>query len=616
MAESAEPETSEEVQAAFDTGAAAMAAALDEARDDPSLRDEVAAFFQAQRRLIEAQAHHLHVQLRQLHLKTVSDLAKLALLLASLVALLAVVVAVGAAVRDAMNDHGLVIERFTVPPDLAARGLTGEALAEDLLGRVDAVRRQANANSITVSDDVRAGGADTLKVEIPQTGLSLDEVDRFLHDQLGHARRLSGEMIGDGKGGVVLALHLSRAVPIRVEGAADNLDPVLQQAAEQAFAAFDPVNYVLYLRSLGHDDEALAAARRNVEAARTPFDLANDLGLYAAMTGERRRSLVLARLAIDADPKVWAGWSEAADASDDLGHDGAAVQYREGLLKVRIQDQWRNHRPSMPYIFQNARIALKNARGDFQGYARELRTPLPNGFNDISSGALRGVEAMAGEHDCAAAARDLLLAQSVGTPSPAAVAIGGWRVARCQGDAPGALAAAQALVAADQAALAKATGEHASRIRLRLQTAHLPLLAKARAMAGDVAGGEALIATTPLDCYLCVRVRGQLAALARDWSAADRWFAAAVREAPSLPAAYAEWGEARLARGDLDGAIAKFSLAHDRGPRFADPLKAWGDALGLQGRWSEAVRRYDQALADAPAWRDLIRARAVAARGG
>ena len=100
------------------------------------------------------------------------------------------------------------------------------------------------------------------------------------------------------------------------------------------------------------------------------------------------------------------------------------------------------------------------------------------------------------------------------------------------------------------------------------------------------------------------------------WPAADRWFAEAVRQAPSLPAAYAEWGEARLARGDLDGAIAKFSLAHERGPRFADPLKGWGDALGRQGRWSEAVRRYDQALADAPAWRDLIRAHAVAARAG
>jgi tetratricopeptide (TPR) repeat protein len=614
MAETAEPEAPDEVQAAFDTGAAAMAAALDEARDDPSLRGEVSAFFQAQRRLIEAQAHHLHVQLRQLHLKTVSDIAKLGLLLASLVALLVLVAAVGAMVGDAMNDHGLVIERFTVPPELAARGLTGETLAEDLLGRIDAIRRQANANSITVSDDIRSGGADTLKVEIPQTGLSLGEVDRFLHAQLGHASRLNGEMVGDGKGGIALDLHLSRSEPIRVEGAADNLEPLLQQAAEQAFAAFDPVNYVLYERSLGRDDEGLAAARRNVETARTPFDLANALGLYAAMTGERRRSLALARLAIDADPKVWAGWWEAAGASRDLGHDGEAVAYLEGLLKVRPRDQWRNHRPSMPYIFQTARIAVDRARGDFGRFAEELQTALPIGPDDVSSRALAGVEAMAGEHDCAAAAHDLLLAQAVGIPSPAEVATGGWRVALCRDDSQEALAAAQALAAGDQDAAAHAPGDLASRAQLRLRTTHLPLLAKARALTGDVASAEAAIATTPLDCYLCVRVRGQVAAQARDWPAADRWFAEAARQAPSLPAAYAEWGEARLARGDLAGAIAKFALAHEKGPRYADPLKGWGDALARQGRWGEARERYDQALALAPAWQALIQARAAVAR--
>ncbi|MDB5483330.1 MAG: hypothetical protein JWO83_4383 [Caulobacteraceae bacterium] len=614
MAETAEPEASEEVQAAFDTGAAAMAAALDEAREDPSLRDEVAAFFQAQRRLIEAQAHHLHVQLRQLHLKTVSDVVKLALLLASLVALLALVAAVGTMVRDAMNDHGLVIERFTAPPDLAARGFTGEALAEDLLGRIDAVRRQANNNSITVSDDVRSGGADTLKVEIPQTGLSLDEVNHFLHAQLGHARRLTGEVASDGAGRVVLNLHLSRSDPIRIEGPSDNLEPLLQQAAERAFAAFDPVNYVLYLRSLGRDEDALAVARRNVETARTPFELAGALSLDANSTGDRRRALMLARLAIETDPKQWGGWGEAATASADLGHDEDALRYLAALLKVRIRDQLRNHRLSMPYIFRGARTRMDAAVGDFQQYARDLAVKVPNDTNDSTDRLRASAEALAGQHDCNAVGRALLLAQAVGTLSPATTDLAQSRLARCLNDAPAALAAAQALVAAHQQALAKASANETSRVEQRLQTADLPLLAKARAMAGDVAGGEALIATTPLDCYLCVRVRGQVAALARDWRAADRWFAEATRQAPSLPAAYAEWGEARLARGDLDGAIAKFALAHDRGPRFADPLKGWGDALARQGRWSEARQKYDEALALAPAWRDLIRARAAAGR--
>ena len=52
---------------------------------------------------------------------------------------------------------------------------------------------------------------------------------------------------------------------------------------------------------------------------------------------------------------------------------------------------------------------------------------------------------------------------------------------------------------------------------------------------GDTASAEALIAATPLDCYLCVRVRGQIAAIKHDWPSAERWFSEAVRQAPSLP---------------------------------------------------------------------------------
>ncbi len=49
----------------------------------------------------------------------------------------------------------------------------------------------------------------------------------------------------------------------------------------------------------------------------------------------------------------------------------------------------------------------------------------------------------------------------------------------------------------------------------------------------------------------------------------------AARQAPSLPFAEAEWGAALLAKGDADGAIAKETLANQKGPHFADPLEVW-----------------------------------------
>jgi tetratricopeptide (TPR) repeat protein len=133
------------------------------------------------------------------------------------------------------------------------------------------------------------------------------------------------------------------------------------------------------------------------------------------------------------------------------------------------------------------------------------------------------------------------------------------------------------------------------------------------ARTGDIAGAEVLIAATPLDCYLCIRTRGQIAAIKKNWPAADRWFGEAVRQAPSLPFAYTEWADAKAAKGDLEGAIALYRTAHQKSPDFPDALKGWGDALAKAGRWNDAPSLYDQALQVAPAWIDLKHARDVAA---
>jgi hypothetical protein len=79
MSEASEAEIVEEATAAADAGGAATAAALDEARADPALRPHLVAFFGAQRDFIVAQSQHLHVQLRQLRLRTVADGIRLVL---------------------------------------------------------------------------------------------------------------------------------------------------------------------------------------------------------------------------------------------------------------------------------------------------------------------------------------------------------------------------------------------------------------------------------------------------------------------------------------------------------------------------------------------------------
>ena len=67
-------------------------------------------------------------------------------------------------------------------------------------------------------------------------------------------------------------------------------------------------------------------------------------------------------------------------------------------------------------------------------------------------------------------------------------------------------------------------------------------------------------------------------------------------------------------RRDFGRATADISTASAKAPHFADPLKAWGDLLVREGRWKEALAKYDRALKYAPNWAELHRLRDAVAR--
>jgi tetratricopeptide (TPR) repeat protein len=137
---------------------------------------------------------------------------------------------------------------------------------------------------------------------------------------------------------------------------------------------------------------------------------------------------------------------------------------------------------------------------------------------------------------------------------------------------------------------------------LYAQTQAAPRLAVALAKTGDFSGALAAIANTPADCYDCVRARGNVETLRKNWSAAAAWFGRAVAQAPSIPFADADWGAMLMAKGDLDDAIAKFSRANQKGPHFADPLEMWGEALIAKNRSDLALAKFEEAEKHAPNW--------------
>ena len=127
-----------------DTGAEAVAGGVDPAAAALALngasREDAGAFLKDQRALIADQRHHLHEQLKQLKLGIFSQRISIALKgLTALVGLMAVI-ALGVVVWNASQADGLVVEAFSVPPSLAASGLSGDAVSQDITDRVNTIR--------------------------------------------------------------------------------------------------------------------------------------------------------------------------------------------------------------------------------------------------------------------------------------------------------------------------------------------------------------------------------------------------------------------------------------------------------------------------------------------
>jgi tetratricopeptide (TPR) repeat protein len=129
-----------------------------------------------------------------------------------------------------------------------------------------------------------------------------------------------------------------------------------------------------------------------------------------------------------------------------------------------------------------------------------------------------------------------------------------------------------------------------------------PRIAIALAQTGDFGAAHRAIDATPVDCYLCLRTRGRIDVAEKNYGGGVFWFTSAVRVAPSIPFADTDWGQMLLARGRPDEAIAQFTIAHQKGPHFADPLEGWGEALMAKNQSHLALAKFSEADKYAPNW--------------
>ena len=336
----------EEIEA-HDTGAEASGAAIDPAAMALALngasRPEADTFLKKQGALIDDQRHHLREQLKKLRLGIFSQRVSIALKGLTAVIGLAVAIGLGVVIWNAAHADGLVVEALAVPPRFIEAGVGGEVIADDLMSKIGAIRDIAVAASLDESKGVSRDRDEDIKVEIPDTGVSLGQAWQYLRLWLGHERRVTGNLRAAGDGTIVLSVALEGEQGFTLSGKEGDLGKLEQQAAEHVFDQVDPLNYSLYLLVNGRSAEALTATERAAQSLRAPPERADAYSLLAfetrLATGDLALTTSRIKLSIAIDPKGAAAHVEIIRDSIALGHDEEGLAEARAMPSFRAEDQ-------------------------------------------------------------------------------------------------------------------------------------------------------------------------------------------------------------------------------------------------------------------------------------
>jgi tetratricopeptide (TPR) repeat protein len=578
-------------------GIAADPAAIGLAMGSAS-RNKADRFLEEQTALAMDQRHHLHEQFKHLHLSVWEKRLGVLLRFATAFVGIAVAASITFLVWDAWHSNNLLIEPFTVPPDLAARGLTGQVVASRLLDRLVAMQAQTSSQraprTFVNSWDERG-----IKLEIPESGVSFSELDQFMRDKLGRDVHVTGDVVRTGTG-LLLTARAGVSGSDSVSGDETDLDALVQRLSESVYRLTQPYRFGVYLET--HDRLAEAIPILEYLGRSGPDEdrpwaftaLGNTVGDQKGVTA----ALAVQRRALALKPDFASAALNIARMENDQSLPEQTARDDERIAGTLTTGKQETIRADVIQALREERHAESIQQfGAFRDaaneYAHAIQHNIPGRFG-LSAELAR---AATGAHDLAAAR--LALAEPMEDSGLALGLAAVYKIwARMMIDQE----------AEDWTAILTEAGA-VKPLLLRypglptfISTTVAPVLAHAEAELGDFASAERRIASTPPDCYRCLIARACIAELRKQYDRADYWFARAVNDAPSIPIAYSDWGGALLKRGQSDGAIEKFKTANQKGPRFADPLEGWGEALMAKNQSHLALAKFAEAEKYAPNW--------------
>ncbi len=567
-------------------------------------RDTAEAYLKEHTRLARLQADELiredrirHWSLRFSHASTVMKVAfELSL---ALIFLIVAAVVVGT-IWSAHEASGLVIEAFQVPPDLAGRGLSGQVVASRLLDKVSHL--QDATDSLRAPSSYADNWGDDIKVQIPDTGVSIGEAVRYLKQALGRETHITGAIWRQGDGVAVVARAGADEGTV-FTGKDSELDALLQKAAEAVFERTQPYRAAVYYAQRNQQPQADAILHGLLVTA-PPHEKAWVIALLSNddyQHADFRAAIAKSSQAVAFDPDNALAPENRAEGERELGWDEAALADFRRTFALMTGDRSDLNPAKLDVAVRFAQAQILMRLGDFTTAERltaEVET-MPNYSGSAANSYFFDMWLKGALHDRSGVAR------------MAAAPLPGNNVDRhfrlyFQTQAQVLSGDPRAGIATYRALLVSPAGPNLKRF-MDVTDATMPRAFHALALAetGDFAGADAAVAGTPTDCDSCMVVRGEIATREKQWDRAALWLAAAEKHAPSLPFADEAWGRMLLARGDAAGAIAKFERAHGKGARYADALEGLGEALMAANRSDLALAKFAEADTLAPHWSRL-----------
>ncbi len=601
-------EKAEEAAAALGPHPFAAALAADISHRDPEVAAETAAFLRQQTKVLETQGRALEEALKSEHMpRAIGVWMKTGLQIFTV--LVFTVLGAGALLMlvDAVNSHSVIVEPFDAPTSRAAGGLSGKVVAEKFLDEL--TRLQAATRSAAAKRDLKNDWTNDIKVDVPETGISIGEIGRLLHQRFGHDVHIGGDLVQNTSGDLTLTVRGDGVLPKSFSGS--DLGKLTAEAAEYVYGESQPGLFVTYLVGMGRDDDSIAFAKSHLAQA-SLADQPTLLNTWANALVEKggphafAMAVPLYREAVRLQPDFWTGYANITNSLIALGDEEGGVEVGKRMIEAA------GGRPGKARedLYSNYDGEVFDLQADRAGDLADIAATGGTLTNGLGPEILLVAQMDAQLHEVDTAR--LRLATATWDP-------------KSYPDAAGA-AAAQALLneeIGDLPAAAKAwddfTAAYADPVVSTQNAPQICWAAPTYQRTGQPAKADAALdapmkavgVATFVDCY---RFRGDVLDLRGDWKGAQAWYAKAVNLGPDIPSGYYSWGMALVKHGDLAGAAAKFAAANRAGPHWADPLKSWGDVLLRQDDAKAALAKYEAALKYAPLWKQLHQAHDVAAK--